>query len=316
MNSIILRDLAITRRCGIASHELVLDVGSGQHPFLRANVLVDRFVADSAERAWQANAVIDRPFLVADATRLPFADKSFDVVICSHLLEHVPDPDALLRELGRVGRRGYIETPSRLYEKMYGNPFHAWMVSVEDGQLVLDEKTQTALDSEIAGFFHAHVDHGTELGRYVVGHQSHLGFLVEHQWRDSPKWKVRRSSDGVPAGKTVRADDASIEPPPPQWSRPPQSVRAQLKSGLSRLVRLRSDRRLDLGALLRCPSDGAPLSRSADAWSCARCGRGYPVRGPAIFFTGTTSGTSTAASRSTAEPRAASAAASTTRHGR
>tara|TARA_R110002073_G_scaffold186197_7_gene344782 strand:- start:1299 stop:2018 length:720 start_codon:yes stop_codon:yes gene_type:complete len=42
----------------------------------------------------------------ADAARLPFADGSFDVVICSEVLEHVPDPDAALAEIVRVTRPG------------------------------------------------------------------------------------------------------------------------------------------------------------------------------------------------------------------
>jgi SAM-dependent methyltransferase len=37
-----------------------------------------------------------------DITAMPFADGSFDLVICSHVLEHVPDDRAALRELKRV----------------------------------------------------------------------------------------------------------------------------------------------------------------------------------------------------------------------
>jgi len=44
--------------------------------------------------------------VVADATGLPFADASFDLVFCMEVLEHTLDPDALLDECFRVVRPG------------------------------------------------------------------------------------------------------------------------------------------------------------------------------------------------------------------
>jgi SAM-dependent methyltransferase len=37
-----------------------------------------------------------------DLTALPFDDDAFDLVVCTEVLEHLPDPAAVLRELGRV----------------------------------------------------------------------------------------------------------------------------------------------------------------------------------------------------------------------
>jgi ubiquinone/menaquinone biosynthesis C-methylase UbiE len=45
-------------------------------------------------------------FLVADLTRLPFADGSFDCVTCGYVLEHVPDAKLGLGELARIMRSG------------------------------------------------------------------------------------------------------------------------------------------------------------------------------------------------------------------
>jgi ubiquinone/menaquinone biosynthesis C-methylase UbiE len=45
-------------------------------------------------------------FVVADLTRLPFADEAFDCVTCGYVLEHLPDARAGLLELSRVMVRG------------------------------------------------------------------------------------------------------------------------------------------------------------------------------------------------------------------
>jgi SAM-dependent methyltransferase len=45
-------------------------------------------------------------FVAADLTRLPYADATFDAVVCGWVLEHLPDPRPGLRELARVMKAG------------------------------------------------------------------------------------------------------------------------------------------------------------------------------------------------------------------
>jgi hypothetical protein len=115
---------------------LVLDLGSGHKPHPRADVLVDRFLLDNAERSGQAVSLpAERPFIVADACAMPFKEGAFDFVICSHVAEHVEDVDAFCAELNRVTHRGYLETPSRLAETLRHAPNHRWFVSNHNGLL-------------------------------------------------------------------------------------------------------------------------------------------------------------------------------------
>lgn len=49
--------------------------------------------------------------VIADPLHLPFRDKAFKSVVCSHVAEHLQDPEALMAELHRVGREITLIVP-------------------------------------------------------------------------------------------------------------------------------------------------------------------------------------------------------------
>ena len=60
--------------------------------------------------------------LQGDAFHLPFADESFDRIICSEVMEHVHDYRAAVRELARVAKPGAriaITIPTATSEQIY-----------------------------------------------------------------------------------------------------------------------------------------------------------------------------------------------------
>ncbi len=126
----------------INSNELVLDIGCGGWPFKRANHLADKFPDKTTHRV-EALARDDRPFFEVDLERLPFDNLGYDFVFCSHVLEHLDNPGQAIRELTRIGRRGYIEVPTRLSDILFNFTrlpnHHRWHGMVQGETLVFVE---------------------------------------------------------------------------------------------------------------------------------------------------------------------------------
>ena len=57
-------------------------------------------------------------WIFADGCRLPFRDKSFDVVFSNSVIEHLGDPlrhEQYAREIARVGIHYFVQTPNRWF---------------------------------------------------------------------------------------------------------------------------------------------------------------------------------------------------------
>ena len=111
----------------IKNTDIVLDIGSGNFPSPRANILVEAFPDESIHRS--GNLVEDRPVVICSVERMPFLQKSFDFSICSHVLEHIESPLRAKSELSRISMGGYIETPSYGKDILVGTGnMHRWQV--------------------------------------------------------------------------------------------------------------------------------------------------------------------------------------------
>lgn len=93
----------------------------------------------------QSEGVSDKvSFMVGDAEKLPVPDKSFDYVVSSHVLEHVPDFAKGVAELSRVARLQVIAAiPTCLNTS-------AWALLGGDKYWTVSRRTPYAL---IVGFF-------------------------------------------------------------------------------------------------------------------------------------------------------------------
>ena len=109
-------------RLGVHRGDALLDIGAGggRHAFEAARrgahvVPVDLSAADLKDAAAVLAAMVADGAIApdtavgcinGDAVQLPFAAESFDRVIASEVMEHVPDDVAALAELTRVLRPG------------------------------------------------------------------------------------------------------------------------------------------------------------------------------------------------------------------
>lgn len=70
-----------------------------------------------------------RAMALMDATRLGLGDRSFDVVLCLHVLEHIPDDRAAMRELLRVLKPGAWSILQSPFEAERRETFEDWSVT-------------------------------------------------------------------------------------------------------------------------------------------------------------------------------------------
>ncbi|WOJ97372.1 class I SAM-dependent methyltransferase [Congregibacter brevis] len=121
--------------------------------------------------------------LAGDALKLPFADESFDAVICSEVLEHIPDYRSALAEISRVlkpGGRFCASVPRAWCERI------CWSLSrdyhqVLGGHLRIFDKADLCTEIEKQGF-NVYYEHGA--------HALHSIYW----WLQCLFWKSRESN--------------------------------------------------------------------------------------------------------------------------
>ena len=122
----------------LSPSQRILDLGCGAGSLKTQLAGMNVFGADvdSAELAQNR----ELPSACAESHRLPFADQSFDLVVCHHSMEHFGDPASVILEIRRVlkpGGRLFVSVPDgssfsdRLYRLMLCGGGHLQRFSFE-----------------------------------------------------------------------------------------------------------------------------------------------------------------------------------------
>lgn len=157
----------------IRNDDLVLEIGPGAYPHWRSDCLVDKFDNESCPDVSQFGGLpqktLGKPLFRMEDTIIPFRDKSFDYVICSHVLEHVNHYElpGFLAEIMRVGKRAYIEFPRTLYDFIYDFDAHLNLMDIVDGEIICLPKTLT------------HMGEVRRFSRYALEMRKRSGFSAE-----------------------------------------------------------------------------------------------------------------------------------------
>ena len=257
---------------------MVLDVGSGGNPFPRSDVLLDRLTGDD-HRCGEA-MMIDRACVFGDAASMPFKDNAFDFVIASHILEHMPEPEVFIKELQRVGKAGYIETPNALMERFHPYNIHCLELLNINGILHINKKAKPVIDQYL----------GT---KNLLGEKSEFGqimfkhpklFHIEYLWDKSIEYKIHNSE--VSCDWIEEINDMNIQ------GEHKESFTDDIVQGAGwreygmlfvnawhsykRKKRLKN---FDLISILACPSCHADLEKNNNKLHCNSCNKTFSYEG-------------------------------------
>jgi len=162
----------------------VLEVGPGSNPTKRADVLAEKFLEDNSHRRGGFRIYPNQKLVEADGENLPFADKEFDYVICSHVLEHVDDPYKFMKEQSRVAKMGYLEVPSLIGEWLAPKSAHKWVILEIDKKVVLYEKSRITdrFGTDFGDLFLNYLPYNSLLFRILTTSKQNFT-TVRHEWK-------------------------------------------------------------------------------------------------------------------------------------
>jgi SAM-dependent methyltransferase len=209
-------------RLGVRPGDRVLDAGAGfgRHAFELARVGADVVALDYAAgevagtqatfaAMVEAGEIAPERYIGAlrgDATRLPFADGSFDRVITSEVLEHIQSDTDALAELVRVltpGGTFAATVPTWLPEKinwMLSDEYHAPKAVGGHVRIYSATELRAKLRSaglEVTGSHHAHALHSPYWWlKCAVGPRNHDHPLVR-RYRRLLEWEIVERPAGM-----------------------------------------------------------------------------------------------------------------------
>lgn len=259
--------------CPVDSQALVLEVGSGGSPYLRANVCCDAYF-ETQERHF-VPLISDRPTVLAFAENLPFKDQAFDFVIASHVLEHSTDPEKFISELQRVAKAGYIEVPDAFFERICPYPDHRLEITNKENILYITKKTAPYSDRHLLDLYRNKISGVYPEFIAKTPFEHHVRYFWSNE-KGGIKYKITN-----PEYKF----DWSADPINPNVH---HSFKTRLKASILKLVRnllsqTSRNKKIDLLPLMRCYNcHSTELQKSRNLIKCKKCSYSHQFLNPML----------------------------------
>lgn len=178
----------VSKRINAGESPIILDVGCGSGEDLSYLSKVCRFTGCGSDlslsqlKMASSNDPLSRfKFVQADVQNLPFKNSSFDMVICSEVIEHLPEAKTCLKEIQGVLRDDgllFLTTPSRYdYFHTIGQiipkTLRKRLVKILRGEAVDIDSSEYIIDEGMAE--HLHLFSPIEIKSYLED----MGFSIE-----------------------------------------------------------------------------------------------------------------------------------------
>ncbi|WP_217559892.1 class I SAM-dependent methyltransferase [Paenibacillus sp. GbtcB18] len=204
----VLLDDILANVLNVTDSDKVLDIGGGSNPFSKATVVTEPYLEYSAHRSGrQVKPGIE--YLECFAEDLPFDNKSFDFAISRQVFEHTNSPSDACKEMMRVSKRGFIETPQKKFELLFGpNPSHNWFVSVEGDTIVFERRKFIRHSLRHLGMS---AFPSSQEGQLLLHWEFKNLTNVQFYWEDHFKYEVIDSQDGFNYANPIHASEAHLD---------------------------------------------------------------------------------------------------------
>lgn len=184
-NPLLLKD-----ELGICDGDKVLDVGCGENPLPWAQYHLDSDFEFGYDRDGKTIPAYINP-VRGDVCAIPFPDKTFEWVCCVHVLEHVGRPDIACKELMRVAKRGFIETPWKGSELFAGYPSHRWLISLDANNTLVFEP-RTFIEHPLENFVMAQAQRNHAFRNLCLDTMRNLT-CVQFVWEDGFNFEIKNT---------------------------------------------------------------------------------------------------------------------------